>query len=178
MDCVSRLGGHKMKKNKVGIFLGVIGVVLCVVIIVLIIVLLKRDNQQTETIDDSMSNTSITSVITEEGQVVEKVDPGYFTVEMQLLASSSNGKDFQGTISNALDNLYQVFVTIQLEDGTEVYKSPLIPVGSKIDQFSLNQTLEPGEYETVLTFHNVDDAGTNEISSVSVAYMLSVYANK
>lgn len=155
----------KSSKLVIGLVVALLLVVIAAIIIVFVV--LKKDKPK--------PNTTVSNIVLEEGQEVESVDPGYFTVQMQLLATSSDGENFVGTIANAVDNLYQVYVTIALEDtGEEIFRSELFPVGSQIDAFTINRKLDKGTYNCVLTFHNMEEDGETEVSMVNVAYTLNV----
>lgn len=121
-------------------------------------------------------NSFQTSIITDENQKIEKVDPGYYTIEMELLASSSDGQSFRGKIGNAKNNQYPVFVTIVDEEQNEVlFTSGVIPIGSQIDSFVLGKKLDSGTHDVVLIYHQVsDEESMEEVSTVRVAYSLVV----
>jgi flagellar basal body-associated protein FliL len=120
-------------------------------------------------------NTITSQIVLEEGQTIDKTEAGYFTVQMQMRAISSDGINFVGAIANAYENQNQTYVTIALADTDEqIFESGLLPVGSQIDEFSLDKKLEPGTYDTVLSFHSVEDDGVTEISTVNVQYTLEV----
>ena len=80
--------------------------------------------------------------------------------------SSSASKD--AYVMNSLSNQNTVFFTIALEGSAEpFYTSPYIPVGSHVENVTLDGSLEAGTYSTVLTYHLVDSE-YQEISEVSV----------
>lgn len=157
----------KSNKRVAGLIVAFLLVVLAAIAIVFI--LLEKEKKKPK------PNTTISNIIVEDGQSIKSVDPGYFTIQMQMLATSSDGENFVGTIANASENLYQVYVTIILEDTEEeVFRSELFPVGSQIEAFTVNRKLEKGSYKCVLTFHNVEEDGETEVSMVNVAYTLNV----
>lgn len=77
-------------------------------------------------------------------------------------------------VENRVTNTNTVYFTIALpESEEEIYKSPYIPVGSSLDNITLDSELAAGSYKTVLTYHLVDDS-FEEISYVSVYVTLVI----
>lgn len=80
-------------------------------------------------------------------------------------------------VANTDVNTHPVYFDITLEDGTVVYTSPLIPVGSAVDGIKLDQPLDAGTYSTVCTYHLLQsEEDTTEISTVSVVVRITVKA--
>ena len=105
----------------------------------------------------------------------EKVENGQMNLEMKNVAISSDGENFKCYLCNANENTFDIFITISdFETGEELYKSGVMPVGSRIEKFKLNKVLEDGEYSTVITFHQLESDGVTEHAKVSVAYNLNV----
>lgn len=79
-------------------------------------------------------------------------------------------------IKNATTNSNTIYFTIALETDPDhdIYESPLIPVGSYIENISLEGALtEKGTHGAILTYHLVDDKN-EEISTVSVSITLTI----
>lgn len=71
-------------------------------------------------------------------------------------------------IGNSINNQHTVYFTIALKDSEEdIYTSPYIPVGSRMEYVTLDCDLPAGTYSTILTYHLVDD-DYKELSYVSV----------
>lgn len=60
------------------------------------------------------------------------------------------------------------------DTGVELFRSGVMPVGSRIEKMKLNKELEEGEYSAVITFHQLESDGETEHAKVSVAYTLNV----
>lgn len=164
------------KKNKsVTTILVIILLVIVIVLlgVILAFIFLSKNGKEKE---GPANNNFTTSIITEEGQDVGSTDPGYFTIEMDLVGQSNDGINFSGNIGNAYENTYPVYVTIVLDDtGEEVFRSGVIPIGSKMDGYTISKELGFGDHSAVVVFHQVDENdNTKEISTVNVAYTLSV----
>ena len=77
-------------------------------------------------------------------------------------------------VENAKSNHSTVYFTIgtSVNDSDVFYTSPDIPVGSHLEDISLDGALETGKHDCVLTYHLLDDNG-EEKSDVSLA--LTIY---
>ncbi len=81
---------------------------------------------------------------------------------------SSEDASYDAVIGNSKYNQNEVYFTIELADtGEEIYQSPYIPVGSDLENIKLQEKLNKGTYECVLTYHLVD-SNMSEVSTVSV----------
>lgn len=106
----------------------------------------------------------------------EKTKPGNYEIEMttEWTFADSNSPSKDAYVKNNVSNENTVFITIELSDmGEEIYKSPYIPVGSSLTDVILDTDLSAGVYETVLTYHLVDDSN-KEISTTSVAVTITI----
>ena len=101
--------------------------------------------------------------------VGNKVNMNYDWTFDNAKATSTNAY-----VGNSVNNSNTVYFTIALEGSEDViYKSPYIPVGSHMENITLNSNLEAGTYEAVLTYHVVDDA-YKDMASVSVAVTITI----
>lgn len=101
----------------------------------------------------------------------ERTPIGSFEVNMNNTWTFPDSKSAStdAYIGNSINNQNTVFFTIALK-GTEdeLYTSPYIPVGSRMENVTLDCDLKAGTYDTVLTYHLVDNE-YQELSEVSVA---------
>ena len=101
----------------------------------------------------------------------ERVPIGSFEVNMNTTWTfpDSHSASTDAYIGNSINNQSTVYFTIALKGSEEdFYTSPYIPVGSKMENITLDCDLAAGTYDTVLTYHLVDSE-YQEISYVSVA---------
>lgn len=81
---------------------------------------------------------------------------------------NSHSASTDAYIGNSINNQHTVYFTIALKDSEEdIYTSPYIPVGSRMENITLNCDLPAGTHSAVLTYHLVDD-DYKELSHVSV----------
>jgi hypothetical protein len=110
----------------------------------------------------------IQAIEEEEGDLTP---PGSYEVLMNTTWNFENGSaaSSDAYIANSPANTNTMYFTIVLKDSREeVFSSPYLPVGSKLEGLTLDQELEAGEYDCVLTYHLVDDDYL-EIGEVSVS---------
>jgi len=107
----------------------------------------------------------------------EVTPPGSYEVKMNTMWEFPDGNSASSNayVENVVENQNTVFFTIALSDGSnkEVYKSPYIAPGSHLENLKLDDALDAGTYNAVLTYHLVDD-DYKETSSVSVKVTLTI----
>lgn len=141
--------------------------VLCIMVIAillaLVIYLLITRNQGK---NDDVVNRNI--VINEENveRVLQQLEeeelilPGYYEVTMNStwnFASGDTPSD-NAYVKNAETNTNSVYFDVEKADtGEVVYESPILPVGSHIENITLDTNLENGTYDCILTYHLIDE---------------------
>ena len=106
----------------------------------------------------------------------KKTAEGMFEVRMntEWTFRDSASASENAYIANAQSNTRTIYFDI-IVDATEekVFTSPLIPVGSRLKNLTLDKELEPGTYPATVLYHLVDDNG-EEVSSVAIAVSLTI----
>ena len=100
----------------------------------------------------------------------ERVPIGSYEVNMNNCWTfpDSHSASTDAYIGNSINNQSTVYFTIALKGSEEdFYTSPYLPIGSKMENVTLDCELAAGTYDTVLTYHLVDGE-YQEISHVSV----------
>ena len=101
----------------------------------------------------------------------ERVPIGSYEVNMNTTWTfpDSHSASTDAYIGNSINNQCTVFFTIALKGSEDdFYTSPYIPVGSKMENVTLDCDFAAGTYDTILTYHLVDSE-YKEMSRVSVA---------
>ena len=107
----------------------------------------------------------------------EYVAPGYYTVTMNFdwhfAAGDAVSED--AYVENAVENTNAVYLDLFLAEDEEnaIYKSPVIPVGSSLEDIALDTPLSAGTYDCVAVYHLVDD-DQNTISTLRVTVTVTV----
>lgn len=108
------------------------------------------------------------------GAAQEPVQDGYYAVSMSIDWHFKNGATKDAVVANKQTNTRTVYFDLLTGDTNEVvYSSPYIPVGQSMEGFTLDQAMEPGQYDMVVKYHLVDD-DEKEVSSVSVGVTIYV----
>jgi len=186
------LDKEKNKNKRLWIILAIVVVVLLIGIIIALVILLNKSSanqniQQNETVVSNASSMGAIAyesnvVTTDEktlqmlvDQMVEKAKEGTMALEMKTEAVSSNGTDFSCYIGNAVNNQYDMFVVIYLDDTQEeIYRSGLIPLGARIESFTSSKTLDPGSYVGTIVYNQVEDDQATIHAQVNVGINLIV----
>lgn len=140
-------------------------IVIAVVLVILLLLLLR-----------SCVGSKFGSSDVKEGSIVlsedKPLDPGAFIV---FVNSNIFVKDGIANIlaQNDVENKNNCYVTLSLEDGTEIYKTDIIKPGEYVDEAKLNKNLDPGKYNSLVVFHVLSENG-DEITSITVKSTLTV----
>lgn len=171
---------REQKKTKKGGFLiGVAAVILIIVLIAIIIFLLQSRETESE---EKRRNVVVTpenveSVLEEIDQAQETVAPGYYTVTMNPTwhFATSSEASYDAVVENVEANTNDVFFDIVLESDEEkiLYQSPVIPRGSRLEEITLEESLEAGTYDCVVIYHLIDEE-QNTLSTLRVALQIIV----
>jgi flagellar basal body-associated protein FliL len=95
------------------------------------------------------------------------VEDGSYRVVMNI-DWTFKGNASNAYVENAKDNTRTVYFDVFIAETKElVYSSPYIPVGEKLQGFTLDADLEPGNYNGLVTYHLVDD-NMEEVSDLSI----------
>lgn len=97
--------------------------------------------------------------------------PGSFETSMTTEWHFNSGEEMSGDayVQNVLENTNDVYFDVVFADDTEhvIYKSPIIPRGSHLENIVLDEKLAPGTYDCILIYHLVDD-NNYPVSSLQV----------
>lgn len=173
------------KKNSTIVQKMLIVLLLIIVIIgaIFIILNIKKVNQPNETNNNDYIKTYESNIILDDPQtlqdeydrMVKEVEEGRMALEMKTVASSSDGKKFACYLGNAKSNKYDMYMVIYLDNTQEeIYRTGLLPVGSRIESFELEKELEPGEYTATIVYNQVEDDGVTVHAQVNVGLELIV----
>lgn len=165
-----RTGTQKAEKNKKrNRLMVIIGAIIAIIIIILLLLRgcagtpangPEKPNYGTE-IDSNATVEDFDKMSEEEiiAALNEKVKEGMITISMATQVNFADGtSEGELKISNDAENIHPQVVEITLaEDGTLLYQSKLIPVGSNIKTGKLLVDLPKGEYPCIATFNSIDE---------------------
>jgi hypothetical protein len=171
---------HTGKGKKKGVILLVVGLAIIAVLAGVIIYLLMRNKTEDE---PSLRGVVINEqnaeqVVSQMNEIAtEFVEPGYFTISMNNVWHFAKGESssYDAFVENLPENTNDVYFNVYIEgaeaEGDEIYESPVIPLGSRLDQIIMDERLDPGTYPCVMEYHLVDK-NQNTISTLNVAIQL------
>lgn len=170
-------GDTTEKGGKKAVF--VIGILVIVVLLMLVIYLLVTRDQGK---DDRVVNRNV--VVNEENveQVLQELEeqeltpPGYYEVTMNSTWNFASGDapSDNAYVKNAETNTNSVYFDVERADtGEIVYESPIIPVGSHIENITLGSDLEDGTYECIMTYHLLDEEN-RDVSTLKITVTLVI----
>lgn len=166
---------------------GKIIILLCVVVIILlvaaIVLLLSKKGisqsavESTEQKRNVVVNEKNAEEIAEELASDDYVEPGYYTVNMATEWHFTTGDAISDNarVDNVAGNTNPVYFDLFLAENEEepIYQSPVIPVGSFLENIILDQPLSAGSYDCVMVYHLVDDE-QKTISTLRVAIQIII----
>lgn len=175
--------GEGGKKN------GKLIIALCAAVAVLlaaVIILLfaKGDNRQgaavsTEQKRNVVVNEKNAEEIAAELASEDYVEPGYYTVNMatEWHFATGDAVSDNARVDNMAGNTNPVYFDVFLaeDESKPVYSSPVIPVGSFLENIALDSPLAAGEYDCVIVYHLVDE-NQKTISTLRVTMKIMVDA--
>lgn len=163
------------KKSPIGLIIIISVIIVCTLIgVILYLTLGKEAPPSYNRIVTPDNVDEIVSQLEEE----ERTPIGAYEVSMntEWIFEDSDSASTNAYVENSVSNQNIVYFTIALADDTEggdIYRSPYLEVGSSLRDIKLDKALEPGIYESVITYHLVDDNLT-DISSVSLYMTITI----
>lgn len=160
-------------KNKKG---GKIGLAICVIVIivlcVIIYLLLHREDDKTKR-NVVVNEENVEQVLSD---IEDRVPAGNYEVMMNSTWTFKNGSasSEDAYVANSRANQNPVYFEITRSDTEEmIFESPIIPVGSHLDNITLDKELPAGSHDCVMTYHLLDDE-EESISTVRVGLTIIV----
>lgn len=130
------------------------------VLVGVIVYLLMSHRPQEERRNVVVTPNNVEEVI-EKMTVEEFVAPGYYTVTMNYIwhFETSDAVSYDAYVENIAENTNPVYFDVFLagNEGDAVYKSPVLPQGSSLQEIVLDRKLNAGTYDCVAVYHLVDN---------------------
>ncbi|WP_026650976.1 hypothetical protein [Butyrivibrio proteoclasticus] len=159
----------------------IVGIVVIIALLTAILVVVLKNNNKTEPEQEKravvVNNEEAAEEVVEEMLNQEYVAPGYYEVTMTTDWHFTEGgaKSTDAYVENVQTNSNDVYFDLVLsEDESQViYKSPVIPLGGKLEDVQLDRTMDPGTYSCVMIYHLVDE-NQNSLSELRVGLTIFV----
>lgn len=153
------------------------------VVVVLVIVASALGQSKSDNPTDNNMPSGKNVVITPENvkEVIKdmedkKVAPGTYNVKMNPTWTFETGSvaSKDAYVENAATNNNDVRFTITRKDTEEeIYSSPIIPLGSRLANITLDTALPAGSHDCIITYHLLDENG-EDVSSVKLSLTITV----
>ena len=173
--------GNSMKGGK--IVLAVCVVVIIALLGTVIYLMVGRQEQQEEVQRQADEPVSRNVVVNEnnvdevlEQLPTERTAPGYYEVTMNTTWNFPSGEEpsSDAYVENVETNTNAVYFDVMLADTEEtIFASPILPVGSHLDNITLDTALPAGTYDCLVTYHLLDDENRN-ISKLNLTLKINV----
>lgn len=167
-------GESKGKGGKAALFACMV-VIIALLVVVAALILKNNDSKEMPKRDVVVNEENAEKIASE---MIEqpKTPVGSYEVTMNATWNFEDGKSASDNayVKNAESNINSVYFDIIRSDTNEtIYASPILPVGTYLDDITLDQELPAGNYDCVCTYHLIDE---NEvpISKVNVSLQIVV----
>lgn len=110
-------------------------------------------------------------------KIKEKVQDGMFSVKMNTTWNFEDGTkpSTDAILANSTANKHPAYCEVSLQDtGEIVYTSPVIPVGSKVDELKLDKDLDAGTYKAICKYNILDDEEETVKNTLSVTITIVI----
>lgn len=164
------------KKNK-GVIIAIFAIVVAILVAVVLYLVLGKES---EPVEDKKTNLVVTEENLDEVLAAlseeDRIPVGSYEASMNSEWRFKNGEALSENayVENTVRNQNTVFFTVALkDDGRVIYKSPYLKPGSTLTGIKLDTALDAGVYDTVLTYHLVDEQN-QEVSTVKLSVVITI----
>lgn len=162
---------EEKKKNKTVILVVILAVVVIALVGVIVYLLNRGDGNNGD--DDTRRNVagSVRTVIDGDSandimsQMREEVAEGMFECQMSMTWTFADGKaeSQDAYVANSVNNTHPICFDVYKKDTEELlYSSPVLPVGTDLKNFKLDQELPAGDYQATVMYQLLEDAESQE----------------
>ena len=166
---------QKNTKMKGGIILAVCIVMIIILLgVVVYLVTVRKEEDEPVKRNIVVNEKNVDKVIEQLGE--ERTAPGSYEVTMNTTWNfpSGDAASENAYVKNAEANTNSVYFDVTLEEtGETIFESPIIPVGSWLDNITLDSVLEDGIYDCVITYHLLDEE-EQSISTVKLTLKIVI----
>ena len=161
-------------KSKKGIIIGISCTVVVLIALVALVLVVLKPTEQTETRNVVVTPDNVDEVLADMEN--KKTQAGQYEVTMNTTWEFEKGDSASTNayVGNSTSNTNDVYFDIVRSDtGETIFKSPTIPVGSHLENITLDSPLEAGTHACVLTYHLLDESG-EPISKLNISLEIVV----
>lgn len=175
---------NKKSEKEGGKIVNIVCILIAIVAVcVVCVVLLKPDEEETPKRDVVVTADNADKVAEElyqerqEKQKQQSSDrPTSYTVTMngEWFFTDGETASRNAYVENSMMNNNDVYFDVMISDNEEIiYESPVLPVGSHIEELTLSKDLDAGTYDCICKYYVVDEE-QNTLGTVSMAVTVIV----
>ena len=179
--------GENQKKKKTWLLFLFLFLVIAA-LAVTVVVLLNKNNNDTIATDTTVSDEATPEkrniVVNKENvddliealSEDERVQPGNYEVVMNTTWNFEDGSSASSNayVENVETNTNDVYFDILLADtGENIFKSPVLPLGSHLENIKLDKELKKGTYNCIIVYSLIDEE-QNVLSDLRVSLVINV----
>lgn len=161
--------------SKTNMVMIVVITAIAIVLIVALALVLTRQSAEAERRNVVVTPDNVEEILSDMQE--QKVQAGRYEVTMNTTWNFDKGDSSSSNayVENSTANTNDVYFDVVRSDtGETIFASPTIPVGSHLENITLDTPLDKGTYDCVLTYHLLDEDG-NAISKLNIS--LSIVIN-
>lgn len=165
------------EKKKGGSVVFIICIVVILILLALIAYLLINQKRGEEPVNRNVVvNSENVERVLENLETEERVPVGNYEVTMNSTWNFAHGDSPSDNayVENAKSNTNSVYFDVIRSDTEEtIYESPILPVGSYLEDITLDKVLPAGTYDCLLIYHLLDDKNKS-ISTVKLTLTIVI----
>lgn len=173
----SRTSAVAPKRSYTGIVIVLSVIIVCILVGFIVFLLYgKEADGEVKTRNMVVTPENIDEVVSQLEEI-EYTPPGSYEVIMSTRWTFEDGASASADayVENSVLNRNTVYFTVTPADDDDhvVLRSPYLEAGSHLENITLDEDLDAGVYDMVMTYHLVDD-DLKELSEVSVSVTITV----
>ncbi|MCM1568346.1 MAG: hypothetical protein NC081_02735 [Roseburia sp.] len=169
-------GGRTKKSGNAGIIVFLLAVIIIMAFLTIIVVTLRGKNDVSAEKRNVVVNAENVEEILASLSEQDVNEPGYYEVTMNSEWVFEDGKSISENayVENAVTNTNDVYFDVNLKDTNElIYSSPILPLGSHIENITLDKELAAGTYDCIMTYHLVDE-NQETVSTLKITLTIEI----
>lgn len=163
--------GQKGGNKNIVVVIVIATIIIAVLVSVIVFLLNPKEEEKRNVV---VNKQNVEKVIQKMEEQKTSIAPMYYEAKMNSTWYFTNGTaaSENAHVENVETNTNDVYFDVIRTDTNEtIYESPLIPVGSYLENITLGTELEAGTYNCVLIYHLVDE---NQKSLSTVRFTLTI----
>lgn len=173
----NRTGSAAPKRSYTGIVIIFSLLIVCILVGFIVLLIIGKESEGEIVTRNMVVTPENIDEVVSQLEEVEYTPPGSYEVIMSTHWTFEDGASAStdAYVENSILNRNTVYFTVTPADDDDhvVLRSPYLEAGSHLENITLDEDLDAGVYDMVLTYHLVD-GDLKELSEVSVSVTITV----